>query len=209
MPTLTSSKQSANIADQVYLTCSFDNPSALAANPSVKWYLNNTEMSSSNFQNDKINANPTGKSVYRIPSAGSGDMGDYKCKVMYNVGGLVRTSSDYSQYVQYIYNESPSTYILASQTATITCSAYGNKGSFKWTYKNGTDVSLTSDSQYSDTVNPHSGFYMSSELQISRLTTSDSPVELKCTVSYESGDTLSSIYDINIYGERNAYFVTP
>lgn len=204
-PTLTSSKPSASTAEEVKITCSFDNPTSLAASPSVKWYLNGTEFTS-NIDDTSVTSNPSGSSVYTISSASKSDSGYYKCKVSYNVGSLEGTSANLTQYVETIYDTSQS-YNFESQTATLTCSVGGGTGSIKWTYKNTSDVDFSSPTQYSEKLMSHSGFYMQSVIQVARLAVST--IELKCTVTFDSGNTLDKDFTIKTAGKRHDYLLWP
>ena len=204
---MTSSKPSAKATDEVKMTCTFSNPASLGSNPSVKWYLNGTEFTdTSDIDDGLVSSNPTGSSIYTISSADGGDSGYYMCKVSYNVGSLEGTSTNLTQYIESIYDTSQS-YNFEGQTATLTCSVGGGTGSIKWTYRNSntSDVDFNSPTQYSEKLMSHSGFYMQSVIQVARLTVST--IELKCTVTFDSGDTLDKDFTIKTAGKRHEFML--
>ena len=127
----------------------------------------------------------------------------YKCKVSYNTGSLVGTSSNFAQYVQNIYNNSPTTYTFAGQSVSLTCKANGGPASITWQHvANGSSVDFTNNIRYTETLTAHSGLSMASMVTITELAIADSPISYRCTVAYNSGDTLTSVYVVNVLGKK-------
>ena len=197
-----STKQSAELNDAVLFTCKFDLPSEAVANevePGVKWYLNDTELTS-NIDNDRINRSPEGISVYKISSIAIEDMGYYSCKVSYNKFSLEGTSDKLPQYVQYIDTTDP-IYIRSTESITLTCVVFGGPMTIKWVYASDTsEVDLT-NSRYtmSNSVNE---FNMVSELQITNVEFEDAST-YKCMAAYNSGEKTSNDHVLHVLGKNS------
>ena len=169
----------------------------------MEWYRNDTVFTPSDIDNSKVSSNPKGSSIYRIRSVSTADSAYYKCKVSYNTGSLVGTSSKFAQYVQTIYDTAQTSYNFASQTAILTCSVSGESGTIKWKYDstNSSEIDYSVALQYSEKLTTHSGFYMRSVLNIARLDDNNSPIKLKCDVAYDSGDSLSRNFEVKTVGK--------
>ena len=199
---VSSAKASASINDEVKLTCAFDNPAALSASPSVTWYRNNTKFTSTDIDNSGVSG-VSATSVYTMRSVSSDDQGYYKCHVSWNVGLLNGTSANVTQYVQTMYTSTAqSAYTFAGDTAAVTCSVGGGLGTIKWSYGNKSDVNFNSPSQCSENLTSHSGFYMQSVLRIARLVQAADAEKFVCTVTFDSGGSLSRNFDVYTVGKR-------
>ena len=181
---LTSSKQYADKADAVTLTCAYTDPASVTA--TVTWYIDD----SSTATTTGVEADGAGKSLMKFASAAVTDNASYKCKVDYGTDYGTKTGTALTQYVRSIETGVTGTqYALIGTAVTHTCTVYGDvlTGNVVWTNTAG---ALATGATYTQATGTYSttAYTTVSTLKISAVASADTTT-FTCTLTYTQGTT--------------------
>ena len=203
---MSSTAQFADLDENVLVLCSYKNPVDLKASPTVQWYKNNKKLTGSTISDIKVDESPDASSSYNITRAAVADNANYHCSVSYNsvLFNIMSTALQFPQYVQSI-DFIPPTFILSGRDLTLTCTAMGGPGIVKWVHASDQTAVDFTGSRFTETAIAHSGFSIGSTLEITNLVPEDSS-DYQCSVTFDTGDSLNSTFDVAVLGKGNDSF---